>query len=154
MPCKGKGTCCMFIGVKTQQSKSCPSHMRHAYLTWYMSLPKLSSVLHVARLLVLIYASTKYYQTIQAMKKSLSAQEFGLEIYSVECRKKKRKKKTTRVGLLTCDTPTWPDICPTKNYLRQHGIYSLHKISAPGEISTNKFERYLLVLIYASTKYY
>ena len=29
-------TCCMFIGVKNQQSKSCPSHMGHAYLTWYI----------------------------------------------------------------------------------------------------------------------
>ena len=33
MPCKGKGTCCMF--------KSCPSCMLHTFLTWYMSLPKI-----------------------------------------------------------------------------------------------------------------
>ena len=41
MPCKGKGTCCMFIGIKTQQSKSCPSCMLHTFLTWYMPLPKI-----------------------------------------------------------------------------------------------------------------
>ena len=41
MPCKGKGTCCMFIWIKTQQSKSCPSCMLHTFLTWYMPLPKI-----------------------------------------------------------------------------------------------------------------
>ena len=30
----------MFIGVKNQQSKSCPSCMQHTFLTLYMSLPK------------------------------------------------------------------------------------------------------------------
>ena len=41
MLCKSKGTCCMFIGVKNQQSKSCPPCMLHTFLTWYMSLPKI-----------------------------------------------------------------------------------------------------------------
>ena len=31
----------MFIGVKNQQIKSCPSCMLHTFLTWYMSLPKI-----------------------------------------------------------------------------------------------------------------
>ena len=35
----------MFIGVKNQQSKSCPSCMLHTFLTWYMSHQKLSSYL-------------------------------------------------------------------------------------------------------------
>ena len=31
----------MFIGVKNQQSKSCPSCMLHTFLTQYVSLPKI-----------------------------------------------------------------------------------------------------------------
>ena len=41
MPCKGKCTCCMFIGVENQQSKSYPSYMQHTYLSSYMSLQKI-----------------------------------------------------------------------------------------------------------------
>ena len=142
--------------------------MWHAYLTWYMSLPKIIKLsqtvwelwsaqdfgirgdeyimgkgrvlLNTTCLLVLIYASTKYYQNIsnphtqefgveihsrevtrkqtqqwlsflqvtcllvfiymplqykifQTIKKSLSAQGFGLEIYSVECRRKRTKQE-------------------------------------------------------------
>ena len=50
-------------------------------------------LLHATRLLVLIYASTKYYQNIQTIKKSLSAQDFDLEMYSVECTKKRTKQE-------------------------------------------------------------
>ena len=35
----------MFIGVKNQQSKSCPSCMLHTFLTLYMTQQKLSSYL-------------------------------------------------------------------------------------------------------------
>ena len=54
------------------------------------------SFLHATCLLVLTYASTKYYQStfvFQTIKKSLSAQEFGLEIYSGECTRKRTKQE-------------------------------------------------------------
>ena len=86
----------MFIGVKNQQSKSRPSCMLHTFLTRYMSLPKIIELsqtvwelwpaqdfgirgdkkimekvrvlLNTTCLLVLIYASTKYYQNISNHK--------------------------------------------------------------------------------------
>ena len=92
MPCKDKGTCCIFIGVKNQRSKNCPSCMLHTYLTLYMSLSKIIKLsqtiwelwpaqdfgirgdkyimekvrvsLKMMCLLVLTYASTKYYQNV------------------------------------------------------------------------------------------
>ena len=45
--------------------------------------------------LVLFYASTKYYQNIRIIKKLLSAQEFGLEIYSVEFTRKGTKQEVS-----------------------------------------------------------
>ena len=74
----------------------------------------------------------KIFQTI---KKSLSAQEFGLEIYSVECKRKSTKQELSFLHV----TLLRPDICPTKilpNYLRQYGSCRLYKSSARGEIST------------------
>ena len=97
----------MFIGVKNQQSKSCPSCMRYSYLTWCMSLPKIIKlsqtvwelwpaqdfrikgdkyIMEIARvllnttcLLVLIYASTNYIiETIQIIKKLLHTQRIWL----------------------------------------------------------------------------
>ena len=100
----------------------------------------------------------KIYQIIE---KLWSAQEFGWEICSGEIIKKKNK---ARFVLLVCDTPTWLDISPYQilsNYLKQYEIYSLHKISFSGEITTKKkvivdllHTTPHLVLIYASTKYY
>ena len=49
------------------------------------------------------------------------------------------KKNKARVVFRAFDIPTWPDICPIKilsNNFRQYVSYSLHKISAQGEIST------------------
>ena len=44
-----------------------------------------------------------------------------------------------RLVSLACDTPTGPPLYPDQilsNYLKHYGSYSLHKISASGEITT------------------
>ena len=55
--------------------------MRHAY--WSLSMPPQNII--------------KIFQTI---KKSLSAQEFGLEIYLVECKRTKQELSFSHVTLL------------------------------------------------------
>ena len=51
------------------------------------------SLLHATRLLVLIYTCTNIIKIFQSIKKSWSAQEFGLEIYSVEYTRKRTKQE-------------------------------------------------------------
>ena len=87
--CKGEGTCCMFIGVKNQQSKVvllacytpswpyiCPYQKVSLSQTvwewgpaqdfgiWRDNNGEVRVLLNTTCLLVLIYASTKYYQNI------------------------------------------------------------------------------------------
>ena len=93
------------------------------------------SFLHATCLLVLIYASRKYYQNISNYYEVIEYTRMWLRNLFSGVYKEKNK---ARIVLLACDTPTWPDICPTKilsNYLRQYGSYSLHNILASGEIN-------------------
>ena len=67
----------------------------------------------------------KIFQTI---KKLLSAQTFGLEIYSGDFTRKRTKQE-----LSFLHAPTSPDIYLTQissNYLKQYESYNLHKILA------------------------
>ena len=135
MPCKGKCICFMFIGVKNQQSKCCPSCMWHACLIWYMSHPNIIKLLWPAQYFG--FREDKYItnsesclsctrhaywplsmplpniiKIFQTTKKLWSAPDFGLGIYSGEIIIKKNKE---RVVLLACDAYAWPDIFfPTK----------------------------------------
>ena len=168
MPCKGKGTCCMFIGVKNQQSKSCPSCMLHPSWPDICPYQKLSSylkqcgsygqhkilasgeiimekvivLLNTTCLLVLIYASTKYYQNIS--NHTL------------------KDLKKVRIVSLALKTPTGTPLHLYQilsYYLKKYGSYGLHKISASGEITTSgrKWEMSFLhgtCLLFISTKHY
>ena len=71
----------------------------------------------------------------QSIKKLLSAQELGFEIYSGEITRKKQKHVLSFLHVaLLFDLKNVP-----RNYhqiLTYYGSYDLHKISASGDIST------------------
>ena len=135
MPCKGKGTCCMFIGVKNQQSKSCHSCMLHTFLTWYMSLPKI----------------IKSSQTVWEI---WPAQDFGI----------RRDNNGESESTLEHDMPTGPYLCLYQilsKYFKPHTQgFSLEIHS--GEVTRKQPQQRLSLLhvthllfdTNASTKYY
>ena len=153
MPCKGKGTCCMFIGVKNQQSKSCPSCMLHTFLTWYMSQPKIikfsqtvwelwpaqdfgirgdnngesESTLEHAMPTGLYQILSKYFKP--------HTQGLSLEIHSGEVT---RKQPQQRLSLLHVTHLLFNTNASTKYYQNMSkGIKVMeHKILASGEITT------------------
>ena len=75
----------MFIGVKTQHSKSCPSFMRHPDLTLYIYIQKI----------------IKLFQTVWEL---WPGHDFGIRGY------KYIREKKVRV-LLGHDMPTGPNLC-------------------------------------------
>ena len=153
MPCKGKGTCCMFIGVKNQQSKSCLSCMLHTFLIWHMSLPKIIKLSQTVwewwpaqdfgirgdnngesestlELPVLIYASTKYYQNI-----SNHTQGFSLEIHSVEVTRKQPQQRLSFLHVTHLLFDTNASIKYYQNMSKSIKVME-RKILASGEITT------------------
>ena len=88
------------------------------------------SFLHGISLLVLILASTKYYQNIPNHLKVFECTRIWLRNSLsgvIECTRiwlrnslSVQEKEQSKIVLLACDTPAWPNIYPTKifsNYL-------------------------------------